>query len=1284
MNSCLSSEQLNLLLAEQLGRAEAAAAEEHVQGCLRCQAALDKLAEAPLPVALPEALTELSEADHQPRPEFLERLKDNTPLTLSERSADEPAGASRALSGAGSSRDGAKTVYHAGPESMRGSGQNAATTLADPFAKQLRDGKAPQVAGYEILGELGRGGMGVVYKARQTRLGRIVALKMLLAGIHAGPHELARFRVEAEAVARLQHPNIVQIFEVGEEAGCPYLALEYVDGGSLAQKLRGAPLPAQTGARLIEMVALAINVAHERDIIHRDLKPANILLTVDGTPKVSDFGLAKRLDAATAHTQSGALLGTPDYMAPEQAAGRRAGRAVDVYGLGAILYHVLTGRPPFPAETPLETLLRVQSEEPVSPSVLQPKVPRDLGTICLKALSKEPVRRYASPAELALDLRRFLEGKPIEARPAGAMERLWRWCKRSPKLAAAVALAAVFLVTTAGLGIGFALHAGAAAEDLRAEGRRTQTALIKSQRLTEELSEEQKQTKVTLANLALDRGQMLGEQGEMQGAMLWLARALEYAPADNAPLRHAIRMNLAAWRLRLNAVRMVFEHPGAGSRGHGNEGSSVLAAAFRFDGKVMATAGGDGAARLWRVDTGEQIGPPLKHKGPVTCVAFSPNGKALLTGSEDFTAQLWDMATGKTKGPALRFGNGVTSAAFSPDGKTFVAAAGDHTARFGDASTGKEFGPPLQHSGPIYAVAYSPVDSAVLTGSADGTARLWDAVSRKQLAKMPHEWRVLTVAFSPDGRFLATGSFDKKVRLWDTTGRLLGEPMVMPDRVYHVAFSPNGKTLVAAGSWDGIIPAQLWDVASRKPIGRPLEHQGSIEAIAFSPNGRLILTAAQDYMARLWDAASGDGTSQFLPHQGMLSVGVFSPDGRRFLTAGDEKTAWLWETTVAEPPAPLLHLDDVSKVGFHPDGQTVATAIRDKYARIWHARSGALVGKPLEHRDKVWCLAFSKDGCRLVTGGDDDSARAWDTATGLPFPPMVHASPVTTLAVSPDGRTVLTACRSGGTQLWDTETGKPVGGPLQGGGGGDFHVAYSPDGRLLAAGGDNNKVLLWDAATRKLFDPPLEHAGAIAGLAFSPDARTLLTGCVDGSARLWDVGTRRRIGKLLAHEGWVTAVAFSSDGQKIVTGSYDRTARIWDAAAQRPIGPALSHQGPVQAVAFCPDSQTVCTASLDKTARIWDAATGKPIGPTLRHQGAIWDLAVSPDGRTLLTGSKDKTARLWPVPRPVPDQAELIHLWVEVITARELDEHDSMRVLSAQEWHKRRQRLKEAGGAPLP
>jgi serine/threonine-protein kinase len=313
----------------------------------------------------------------------------------------------------------------------------------------------PQIPGYEVEAVLGRGGMGIVFRARHLRLNRLVALKMLLGGAYAGAQDLARFQREAEAEAALRHPHIVQVHDVGEHDGRPYFTMELVEGGSLAQKLAGTPLPARQAAALLATLAAAVQVAHEGGIVHRDLKPGNVLLAADGTPKISDFGLARRLEGGAGLTHTGIAMGTPSYMAPEQARGqtRAIGSAVDVYALGAILYELLTGRPPFHGETPAETVLQVIQQEPVPPSRLNPRVPRDLETICLKCLQKDPARRYATAAALADDLRRFGEGRPIQARPVGWGVRSWRWCRRNPTAAALLATALVLVGLASGGGM---------------------------------------------------------------------------------------------------------------------------------------------------------------------------------------------------------------------------------------------------------------------------------------------------------------------------------------------------------------------------------------------------------------------------------------------------------------------------------------------------------------------------------------------------------------------------------------------------------------------------------------------------------------------------------------------------------------------------------------------------------------------------------------------------------------------------------------------------------------
>jgi hypothetical protein len=498
--------------------------------------------------------------------------------------------------------------------------------------------------------------MGVVYQARQLGLDRIVALKMIRHAEHAGPEERERFRTEAQAVARLQHPNIVQIHEVGECQGLPYFSLEFCPGGSLADKLDGTPWEPTAAARLVETLARAVQAAHQAQVIHRDLKPANVLLTADGTPKVTDFGLAKKLDQ-TGHTQTGAVIGTPSYMAPEQAGGKPSaiGPPADVYALGAILYELLVGRPPFKAATPLDTVLQVISEEPVAVRRLQLKVPRDLETICHKCLEKDPKKRYASAEALADDLCRFQAGEPIVARPLNRAQRSWRWCRRNPALAVSGGLSALALLTVIALVTSLAFYQSHAAQALRVKQQETQDAL-------DEADQRRRQAELLAVQLSMETGLTFCEKGEVGRGLLWLARSLQDVPPDRQDLRQALQANLAAWQRQVRPLRLMIGHP-TDMYLHravwGPDGCTILGAYQSADGRKSE-------ARIWDAATGRP-GAVFPHSSPVSTVAFSSDGKTILTGCQDGTVRRADPATGRFLGRPVKDRDwAVHCLAFSP------------------------------------------------------------------------------------------------------------------------------------------------------------------------------------------------------------------------------------------------------------------------------------------------------------------------------------------------------------------------------------------------------------------------------------------------------------------------------------------------------------------------------------------------------------------------------------------------------------------------------------------
>jgi eukaryotic-like serine/threonine-protein kinase len=983
----------------------------------------------------------------------------------------------------------------------------------------------PSIPGYEGVEEIARGGMGVVYKARQVGLNRDAAIKMILAGAFASPTAVARFRAEAEAAAGLRHLNIVQIYEIGECGGLPFFSLEFMEGGSLARKLGRAPQPPREAAELMETLSRAVHYAHGRGVVHRDLKPSNVLLTAEGLPKIADFGVARRLEGGAGQTKTGDVLGTPSYMAPEQVAAKTGtvGPAVDVYALGAILYELLTGRPPFQGASPYDVLRQAASADPVPPRRLQPRTPADLETIALKCLEKDPKKRYHSAEALADDLRRFLADLPIQARPAGPVERLGRWARRNHGLAAAVGLAAAALLALTALSVGFGVYQGQEAAALRREQAKTEAALRKSELLS--------------VRLTLDQGLKLCEEGNPAAGMLWLARSLEMVPDEADDIDRTIRASLEAWSRRLPPLLMAFQHD-----------DEVLAAVFSPDGKTILTGSEDRTAQLWDAVTGRPIGRPLEHGGAVMAVAFSRDGKTILTASEDKTVRLWD-AAGRPLGQPMRHPAAVRAAAFSPDGKTILTGCTDGVARLWNAAAGEQIGPSLTHAGPVNSVAFSPDGKTVLTGAEDKTARLWDAATGNPLMVLEHPAVVYAVAFSPDGGALLTGARDRMARLWDpTTGRQTKAPLEHLGSVVSVAFSPDGRMILTGCMAN---TAQLWEASSGRPVGPPLKHLDQVWTAAFSPDGRFVLTASKDKTARLWRMPPPECREAALAHPDGINCIAFSPDGRAVVSGGPDKTARLWDLASGNALGPpLAHEAAVFGVAFSPDGRTVATGDARRSAQQWDALTGDRIGPALLHDDQVWALAFSPDGKTLLTASSDKTALLWEAGTGLARgAPLPHPGGLISVAFSPDGKTIATGANytDKTARLWDAATGRQLGPPLRHQGG-IMALAFSPDGKILLTGGWDDTARLWDVGTGQPIGRPFPHPGPVTAVAFSRDGGALLLGGQDGTARAWDVLTAKPLGPRLTHHGRVLAVAFGPDGRTLLTASReDKTVRVWDA-----------------------------------------------------------------------------------------------------------------------------------------
>jgi WD40 repeat protein/predicted Ser/Thr protein kinase len=1115
-----------------------------------------------------------------------------------------------------------------------------ATINTHPYEATLTTPVEPlRVRGYEIEKELGRGGMGVIYKARQLGLDRLVALKMILHAEHADAEDRQRFQIEAQALARLKHPNIVQIHEVGEHQGQPFFVLEYVEGGSLAGRLRRGSLPLGEAASLMETAARALHAAHEAGIIHRDLTPANILLAADGSPRIGDFGLAKRLDGEPMKTQTGAILGTPSYMAPEQASGqgKDVGVKSDVYALGAILYELLVGRPPFRAPSPLETLHRVRFEEPIAPRRFDARLPRDLETICLKCLRKEPLQRYVSALELAEDLRRWRGGEPIHARPTPLWTRAAKWAWRRPA-------AALFLVSVL---VALALAAGVAWRTVEREraleyGRQKE---IEAQ-LKEELARK-RQSELRRQQYALDvrgahRFWINGHVGQA------LARLEVHKPQGEAtqPVGFDWRY---LWRLCQDSA------PACSS----GDSSEALALAFAPNGALLATAHADGAVRLWTTATRRLRATLRGHRGTVRWLSFSPDGLSLYTTGEDRTVRVWDVEQGvqirQLAGPDEQ----VLRWLPSPDGRLLAAARKNGSVRVHRTAGGK----PLSFGG-------SPDAVDMLTFAADGRTLgaaqrnggvlLGDMDTGRQRDFFYHTSTISALALMRDGRAAAVAEENGKITLHILTGRQTISFLGHQGVTRCLAFAPDDSLLASVGD-DNVV--RLWDVHSgalRNALRVPTDR---VHGMAFSPDGRWLVTVGGDGKARFWDVTARQDREALITASPALTRLAWAPDGRLAATIDQDRAVQLWDTTTWREAGRLAgHFGDVRDLAFSPDSRVLATASIDRTVQLWDVARRQRQAC-LEHGTAVLCVAFNLDNRTLATGANNGEVILWDPVRGVRLLSLgPHRAGVNSLAFAPDGRTLASASGDRTVQLWDTEHWQR--GPTVRCDCGIVHITFSPDSRTLVATETDGAVTLWDTTSGVYLSRLSEQKGPDLYQAahFSPDGRTIVLSGRRTNLAVWDVSTRQR--PVSRHRLWdgneVVSAGFAPDGKILAAVGGSGRITLWDAVswnARRPCGPAL---GCVRALALSPDGTVLTTAS-DTTAcgarhteRLWpvsrevhyDTLLPGPCDEALR----FWDtmnrqslrllppqpavtrprlLAFAPDGRTLATAQDDGTVWLW-------------------------------------------------------
>ena len=984
---------------------------------------------------------------------------------------------------------------------------------------------------YVLLEKLGAGGMGVVFKARQKGLKREVALKVIKAGSLADEKLIRLFRSEAEAVAALDHPNIVPVLDSGEHEGTLYYAMKLVDGQDLSRSLDHYRNNPAAIARLVARVAEAIAHAHQRGVLHRDLKPSNILIDETGEPHVIDFGLAKRLDTAVVETTTGNPVGTPGYMSPEQARGSRAGvtTATDVYGLGTLLYALLTGRPPFSGNSAVEVLRLVLDREPPRPRDVQPDVDRDLEIICLKCLSKEARDRYPSAGELADDLSRWLDGRPILARPASRVERAVKWVRRR-KLIASLAAATVIgaIVGVAGLSVGWAAAVAARDEAREGEDNALHYAYAANMNLAER---DWRDANVEQVLRHLDETRPKPGKSDLRG--------FEWYYLD---------------RLCRSQGRPLLGHNGP-----------VYGVAYSRNGRSIASAGADHTVRFWDAGTGQLI-RTMESDNPVNAVAISPDGSRLASGGKGRELTLWDSATGqiirKSEGHADR----IYQLDFSPDGKTIASSSNDGTVRLWNGSDGSPIRELKDHRANNFGgLAFSP-DSKTLASAGGGepTVRMWEVATGRLVSTIVDDviragasfagqrqtsaGFIKPVVYSPDGKILATGGDDGTIRFRDAaTGRLvmtLRDPHSL-NPVTRLAFSPDGK-LLASSNYFGQA-ASIWDVATSYLLRTIKVHTIDIPDVAFAADSVHLAAGCQNGKIVILDATRDQEARSLPANHSALGV------------------------------------------AFGHDGTFVATALSDRTVTIQDVATGQVVRTLRGHTDKVRTVAVSKDGRHAASAGDDRTVRIWDVATGKEIHTFGgHTAPVFGVAFSPDGKLVASASDDRTVKVWDAEAGRELKTLI----GHAFEVnavVFSPDGKTVISGDNDGQVMVWNVETGRRIRAIASHPRGIHAIALSPDGRWLANVGYDEAVRIHDVATGQEIRKLTGHGMGIHTVAFSLDGKRLASGSADRTVRIWDPIFGQEVLVLRGHASTVTAVAFAPDGSRLASAGTDQTVRIWEA-----------------------------------------------------------------------------------------------
>ena len=1086
--------------------------------------------------------------------------------------------------------------------------ENVAPQIAEHSGSDvLTEPTAPRAAihsrlgDFRIIREIGRGGMGVVYEAEQTSMARRVALKVLPFAAILDQKVLQRFRSEAQIAGQLVHQSIVPVYSVGCERNVHYYAMQFIDGLTLAeliQELKQSnvahrdieetepshssqsnearkkdretrslatlstshsnvdPRHIRSNALLMAQVAQALDYAHGQGVIHRDIKPSNLMVDGEGKIWVTDFGLA-HIEVGPSITMTGDFLGTLRYMSPEQALAQRVviDHRTDIYSLGLTFFELFTHEPAFAATDRQELLRQISFEEPVRPRRLNKVIPVDLETILLKAIEKNPADRYQTAADLAADLQRFADDRPIQARRPTVVQKTNKWCRRHRSLVATVLAATFVLMAFAAVGSSLlAVRLNEVAEQEKAVTEKVSKANAKLETANYEYAR-------VLASSYVDKAQALCEDGEIATGMLWLARALGTAPPEAVERRRAIRSSLSAWHQQLPSLRLMVE-----------QDEPLHAVALSADGRTLYTGGSFGTLRAFDATSGQMvaISSGYQSPAPILAIAISPEGKHIATACDDGKARVWNADTLMPIGPPIDFheddvvwrGRDVV---FSADGKR-VTCGGEY---------GYYPGGRRRHF--------------------RGKVIVWDIESQRVVKTIRSPGGVLRLRDTPKGLLAALRVDRHTCQLWNVeTDKAVGPPLVERGQFINcLAISPDGTRLGVAG----FVTIEVWDAGSGELINR-FGSSGNIFSLEFNESGSQLLSGGLDQAARLWDVDTGTSAAMPLRHLAPVSIAAFSADYTRIVSGTNSGgasspigQARVWDVAMKRPDSrPLQHEDEIRAVTFARQGLRVLT-LTDESQHV-HQLSGGdnmvPVGQPFSTSGPVDRMStrFSEDGSRFAY--TVDSALEVRDAGTCELLARTSASGAIVMAFSPDGRYLLTGGRYGHVIMREADSLKQVGDLFLS----DFvpAVDFSGDGKHFVTGCFDGTVRLWDAASCKQIGDVIQHVSEVKCLAYHPKVDQVFVGCADGSARLWDLGTRTPIGPSLQHKHYVRDVAYSPDGTLVVSVSEGGKICFWDSTTLQPVGPPLTHRRSGPRVSFSPDSQQI-VADQRSMGEVWDLST---------------------------------------------------------------------------------------------